>query len=1220
MLQSELDVLKFWDESDIFSKSVERRKGNEAFTFPDGPPFGNGIPHLGHMSTAFPKDIFPRFWTQKGKYCVRRWGWDCHGLPVENYVQKKIGISDKRKIEEEVGVEEFNRICRESIFTCDKEWRVAVNRIGRWVDMDDQYRTMDNDYIESVWWGLGELWKKGHIYQDYRVSMYSPSMGVHLSHIEIADDIEYVNDTVQSPVVRFRVTSESGKKLKSNLLEAVSFSHSEQLRYKTDIERRIEGLEKLDEKTRKLSLKELLKSNREEFKGLEWEDFKSDLEAHQELEHLQEQLEVVLENVDRLREFKKHLEKDYHMSLLSWTTTPWTLPANVALAVGLDLEYSLYFLPKTQELVVVAENRARETLSLVFKDEVLNSPQIEEKLKQAEDSSEYFAALGANIIKLASITGDDLQGLEYHPVFKLADEIDSYEEHANMFRVYGADFVTDVDGTGIVQIAPAYGPDDFELRKQRNLPVLTCLNEFGEVRSDLHKELKPIYGKKFTEANDLVNQLLEKKDLLFGIVKFSHKYPVYSRDGEKVYYCADENWYIGETKFADRSIELNEQTNWYPEHLKEGRVKNGLETAPDWNISRKRFWGSPLPIWQTKDGAKTIFIDSMEKLVEHSVNPIYQILNTRDLRPEYYDGGRVVIVCDSQVKLPLGISATQYRSKAITDVRKLKNLDIKAFAPYAQRILDDILELFGKYTKVQLLLEDHEQQLWTTWLSTLHPQSKKHTKTFYFYRDVEEDLGKFEPIGNIKVLDLHRPFIDNIILKDEVENYYYRLPDVLDCWVESGSMPWASYHYPFENKEFVEKRIPADYIVEYEGQIRGWFHALHVLSTAVFDKPAFKHVHSHGTLLGTDGRKMSKSKLNYSPLDEYFEKYGSDALRLFFCASPYFIGESLTLNDKEMKASLRDSTLTLGNANKYIEFILSQYPVSQVAGSYVHPLNRWWIAYTKNYAKQLIEHLENYRLMEAARMVIPYIRTFSTWYIRRSKDITSEYGKEVARCLVESMKMFCIATASLQPFNTERIWSVVRDREDVESVHLTDMIEVAELSPKEKDLLKMMDNVREIVGEIHSERKDQKIRVRQPLYADFKGLEMKDGWAEIFQRECNLIPMDLESKEGQIKLFNFPYGNIKLDLVVDTDLSVLGFARDFERSVQNFRKQKGFRPVQIVRMKWEITDAVDQDLVQKVLKAVDWDKLAVEVTWVEALDPQLDSKFVVKDLCTILVD
>jgi isoleucyl-tRNA synthetase len=1220
MLNSELEVLRFWKEQNIFEKSLDSQKGVEGYVFLDGPPFVTGLPTFGHLSTGYPKDVFPRYWTQRGKYVPRRWGWDCHGLPIENMVQQQLGISDKRQIENEVGIDKFNQACRQNILGFDTAWREIVERSGRWVDMDDQYRTMDNDYMESVWWGLGRLWHKGLLYKDYRVSLYSPSMGATLSHMEIADDIKYTDETLDTPVVRFRVKEDSARKLFKRVQDEISFNYSEQLRYRADVEKRIGILDKLDEKSRKTSLKDLLKSGRPEFRGIEWENFKTDLETDQELEHLKDQLQIIFQNIDTLEKLKNILNKDYPLNLLSWTTTPWTLPSNVALAVGDEIEYSVYYLSNSSELVLLAENRAIPVLSLHFKEAIVNSPEVMKKLSEITDSGEYFQTLGLDIVKIVTLAGKDLEGLDYRPVFEPTQTIDSYEEKANLHKVYTSPVVTQEEGTGVLHIAPAYGAEDFEIRKQRNLPILFSLNEFGEMRSDLHADLKPVFGKNFAKANPLINELLYKKELLFGLIKHTHKYPIFNRDDQKVYYSAEENWYIGETKFVDRSLELNQQINWYPEHLKEGRFANGLKSAPDWCISRRRYWGNPIPIWQTRDKSKTIFVDSIEKLRRHALNPIYRLLNTRDLNPEFYEEGKSVIVSDAQSKLPLGISATQYRSKPLSDLRKEKSLDIQIFSQYAQKILDEILDLFEKYDSVQILFSDEEQRFWTTWLHTLHPNSKKVGKIFYFYRRMEEDYEEYKAVGNIKLLDLHRPYIDEIILKDEVNNHYFRIPDVMDCWVESGSMPWASVHYPFENKEFVEKNLPADYIVEYEGQIRGWFHALHVLSAGIFDKPVFKNVHAHGTLLGNDGKKLSKSKKNFdSPPDVLLDKVGSDAIRLYFVSSPYFNGESLSMKDRDVVNVFQSSTMLLSNAVRFVNSILEQYP-RDLPKSYKHPLNKWWAANTKAYAFKLDKHLENYNLIEAARLIIPYIQDYSTWYIRRAKDLLPEYGPEVAACLQETGRVFAMVTAALQPFNTERMWSVVKYAEDHQSVHLTDLPRFEQVNDKQQLLLDRMVALRQLVSEIHGVRKERQIRVRQPLYADFSQFRMEEGFLELLTQECNLLGRDLSKTEGELFENTSDFGYLKIDLVVDKDLAVLGFTRDFERAVQEFRKKQGFKSGQIVSMKWQILESADEELLQKVIKVVDWAKLNVEIKWVEQLNPNLDKSFEVKDLVKILVD
>jgi isoleucyl-tRNA synthetase len=726
MLQSELDVLKFWQDQEIFEKSLKIRKDQEPFVFFDGPPFATGLPHWGHILVSQVKDTVLRYKTQRGYYVPRRWGWDCHGVPIEKIVEKQLGIKDKREIDNEVGVQRFNQLCRQNIMTYDAEWRKVINRIGRWVDMDDQYRTMDNDYVESVWWGLGQLWKKGLLYKDYRISLYSPSIGVPLSHTDVAMEVKYENETLNTPVVRFPVKEETSKKMLKKVLEQIVFSYTEQIRYKNDIDRRVTALENSN-RTRKVKHEEIVNTDKPIFESIRWEDFQTDSEAYQELQKLKEQYDIILENIDTLGRLKSILEKTYDLSLLSWTTTPWTLPANVALAVGKDIEYSMYYLGTASELVILAEKQAVPILSLQLHEAVVNSPDLQAELSQVSDSSEYFKRLGVDIVKIASFKGSDLEGLEYKTLFVHpdADKIDSYEQKANIYKVYTADFATEEEGTGIVQIAPAYGQEDFDLKKERNLPILTSLTSSGELRDDLSTELKAAFGKNFLGANETVIDVLDKKNRLFTSFLVTHKAPIYDRDGKKIYYAAQESWFVGETKLKSRSLELNEEIDWHPEFIKEGRFGKGLETAPDWSISRSRYWGSPLPIWQTQDQSKSLFIDSFEKLEEYAVNPIYKIINNRDLNPDWYEGGNTVILTDSDVKLPLGITAVQYRSRHLSSMREQKTLNMKVFAEFAQAILEEVLELFGRYKNVQLSFTQEEQRYWTTWLQTLHPDSKK---------------------------------------------------------------------------------------------------------------------------------------------------------------------------------------------------------------------------------------------------------------------------------------------------------------------------------------------------------------------------------------------------------------------------------------------------------------------------------------------------------------
>ncbi|KKP80344.1 MAG: hypothetical protein A2271_04690 [Candidatus Moranbacteria bacterium RIFOXYA12_FULL_35_19] len=912
--QMEEEVIKFWREDQIFEKSVSMRDKKDSYVFYDGPPFITGVPHYGTLLSSIIKDIVPRYWTMKGKRVERRWGWDCHGLPAENLVEKKLGIKDKRDVSK-IGLEKYIETCRNEMVQGGNEWENTIERIGRWVEFKNAYRTMDKEYMESVWWAFKTLHEKGKIYEGEKVLMYCTRCATPISKAEVAMDNSYKVVTDPSVYVKFKLEGEENK------------------------------------------------------------------------------------------------------YLLVWTTTPWTLISNSAIAVNKSIKYS----------EIEYENEI-----LIMADALVEKAMTNEK----HEPLEYK--------KLKTYSGEELVGRSYEPLFDININKD------NAFKIWHADFVHDEEGTGIAHESPAYGEEDYELSKKNNFPWIMSTDENGIYTYGRWQ------GKNIWEVNKEIAKTLLAEDVVFKINYIDHEYPHCHRCATKLMYRAHPSWFMNIDGQKSEMLSQNKNINWFPEHFKDKRFKHTVETAPDWNLSRDRFWATPIPVW----------------------------------RGEKSDGTMV-------------------------------------------------------------------------------------TKVVGSYQELKELSGAELP-------DYHLPYVDNITFElDGVK--MKRVEKVMDCWFESGSMPFAQFHYPFENREKFEENFPGDFISEYVGQVRAWFYYLHAISVGLFGKEAFKNVIVTGTIAGADGKKMSKSLGNYTDPNILFEKYSADALRYLFANSPLLNGEDFILTDKDVS----DIQRKLGTLWQSYSFFVMYANVDKwipkenneaLRGGNL--LDKWIVSKLHELIKVVDENMLAYDLPNATKPIMDFIDNLSNWYIRRSRKrfwkSENDGDKNEA---YETLHYVLITLAKLMapftPFIAEEIFRNLtsntspqpspykgegeitpsplqgegaRRADEVDSVHLADF-PIADEKLIDEKLNKEMEETRNIITEALQLRAKAGIKVRQPLSELLiTNCELRAEFLDIIKEEVN-IKQITQDKNAE---------NIKLDTKITPELKLEGQAREVIRFIQEMRKEAGY--------------------------------------------------------------
>ncbi|MFA6273170.1 MAG: class I tRNA ligase family protein [Candidatus Paceibacterota bacterium] len=1111
--EREEKILKFWRDNKIFEKSLEKPAPNGEFTFYDGPPFASGTPHFGHLLPTSIKDAVPRFWTMRGFRVARRWGWDCHGLPVENLVEKELGLKSKKEIEN-YGVEKFNAVARESVLRYADIWREQIPRFGRFVDMDNDYRTMDANYTESVWWAFKTLHGKNLIYEGFKPMHLCPHCGTTLSNFEVAQGYKDIADI------------------------------SVYAKFKTD-------------------------------------------------------------------------DKTF---LLAWTTTPWTLPGNVALAVGKDIDY-------VRVGIMNKELGIREEYILAKARLVV--------LKQEYEILEEFK-------------GEKLVGKSYEPIF------DYYKGQTlgnrdRGWKIYAADFVTTEDGTGIVHIAPAFGEADMKLGEKEKLPFVQHVGVDGKFKSEVSdfagQDVKPKDDP--TRADVAVLKFLAAKNLLFAKEKITHSYPHCWRCETPLLNYAASSWFVKVTALKNKLLAENEKIHWVPETIGKYRFGNWLAEARDWAISRSRFWGAPLPVWRCDKCGKLEIIGSIEDIKKHlkprnryivmrhgeSENNVKGILNT-DLKNNVFhltengkaqtresaeklavekidlifaspfartiDTAELVreklglpkenLVIDERLK---EISGTEFEGSPESGYGKFyKNFEERFtkrpnggenYLEIKKRLGDFLQEIDTKHTGKNILIVTHGAPAWLlehTALGLTPKQMAQVWKRESLLPNSQYREFSFLslPLNENHELDLHRPFIDSIEFDCACSEKMRRVPEVFDCWFESGSMPFAEWHYPFDSaqgKPFEKifnpkpgwfqkaKRFPADFIAEGLDQTRGWFYSMLVLGVALFGKSPYKNVIVNGLVLAEDGRKMSKSLKNYPDLMPTVEKYGADAIRLYLLSSPAVRAEDARFSEKGVDEVAKKVLGRLDNVLAFYLLYADKNLTNDRQPTTSNILDQWILARLNQLISEVTKAMENYELDKAARPIGDFVDDLSTWYLRRSRERIKN-GDGDGRAALATLRFVLLELSKIiapfTPFFSEYLYKTVGGEK--ESVHLdnwpackADGRGVA--GGPETNLLEEMKEVRRIVSLALEARAKANIKVRQPLAS----LRIKFG---INSHMVNLIKDEVNVKE--ITFSNELKNEVELDTTITPELKREGNYREAVRQIQELRKEKGLRPGQLATL------------------------------------------------------
>lgn len=1013
-------LLAYWDGAETFKKSIENRK--KEYVFYDGPPFATGLPHYGHLLAGTLKDVVPRYFTMKGYRIERKWGWDCHGLPVENIVEKELNLNNKTDIEK-YGIGKFNESCRAVVLRYATEWKRTVRRMGRWVDMEDDYKTMDPNYMESIWWVFKSLWDKDLIYEGHKVVPYCPRCATPLSNFETNQGYKDKQDPALT--AKFELADEPGT------------------------------------------------------------------------------------------------------YLLAWTTTPWTLPSNLALAVGPDITYAK-IKDKNGETYIMALDR------------------VPHYYKNPEDYT-----------LVEEILGKKLKGLKYKPLLPYFAK----KTEPKAFTVTTGNFVSIEDGTGLVHMAP-YGEDDMAIITGLGIDLVDPL----DAEAKFTKEVPEFAGMSVFDANPLIIKKLKDEHKIVRHETINHSYPFCWRCDTALIYRPISTWFVKVEQMRDKLMKTNQKINWVPDHIRDGRFGKWLEGARDWAISRNRYWGAPLPIWRcdcgevrcigSREELEKLTGQKVEDLHKHKIDHLtFDCDKCRDqlefthIRHGETDWNKIGKV---QGKTDLELNETG-RAQAEETARKLKNEHFDLIICSPLKRAKETAEIINKELKLKLVVEaglherdfgeregglpDNRQNLdeegvLALRLSTEHGEEPYEKVAERIKKVFQKYMGKkILVVGHFGTLIASNYLASGLSMKEAAtmpnhngqphkfvyKNRMRRIPEVLDCWFESGSMPYAQLHYPFENKKKFENNFPAEFIAEGLDQTRGWFYTLHVLSNSLFDKPAFKNCIVNGIILAEDGQKMSKRLSNYPDPHHILDTYGADALRFYLMNSPVVKADALRFSEKGVSDVVKNFILPIWNAYSFFVTyanIDNWKPTKDVKST--NKLDQWILAELNKLIVQETEFMEGYDLQKASNEVYAFVDSLTNWYIRRSRrrfwKSEDDGDKKMAYAtLYKVLTTLCQIIAPFTPFVSEEIY---RNLTGEDSVHLSDYPKASKAKVDEK-LIEEMFLAKTIVSLGLASRAKLKIKVRQPLAKVQIALAQQYD-ASLLKDEMDIIREELNVKEVEV--------------------------------------------------------------------------------------------------------